>query len=291
MDGRLADRASGFVAAVGIALLLLAVGHHVTELAAVDDPVGPAVSLLLDGLPALALVYAGYRLSGTDLSAGDRWQIGQWCLLGGVLFATIMGVSLVVRAAEGRIVSEPLLPLLIAAEAGSIAGVVAGYQTARARGEARRQQEVREALEFVNGLIRHDLRNDLTVIQGYADLLSADADIDGGGGGRNPATTIAEKSEEALSRLETAEAVAKTLAGDPAVERVNLAAIANEVTARLAETQEATVETDIPEAAPVRANAGLRSVVDNLVENALEHNDAGDPWCVSPLSARTELFG
>ena len=29
--------------------------------------------------------------------------------------------------------------------------------------------------------------------------------------------------------------------------------------------------------APVVANAGVRSVVDNLVENAVEHNDADDP--------------
>ncbi|WP_050031867.1 sensor histidine kinase [Halorubrum halophilum] len=32
-----------------------------------------------------------------------------------------------------------------------------------------------------------------------------------------------------------------------------------------------TVDADIAEAAPVRANEGLRSAVDNLVENAIEH--------------------
>jgi PAS domain S-box-containing protein len=130
----------------GVALFVIAVVHHVTEVSAVDRLVGPAVALAVDGPPALGLAYAGYRLTGTGLSPEERWQVSAWCLVGAVLFVTIMSLSILVRAFEGRVIGEALFPLLLATEAGGIAGVAAGHQTARARIQARRAQTASETL-------------------------------------------------------------------------------------------------------------------------------------------------
>lgn len=135
-----------FIVIFGALLSVIAVVHHVTELYAIDGLVGPVIALIIDGPPALGLAYAGYWLTGTDLSPEDRWQVWVWCLIGAILFVTIMGLSILVRAVEGRLIGEALFPLLIATEAGGIAGVIGGYQTARARIAARRAQSKSDAL-------------------------------------------------------------------------------------------------------------------------------------------------
>ena len=153
---RLRPNAAALVAGLGAALLLVAVAHHGAEVAA-DGVVGPLLAAALDVPPALGLVYAGYRLGGADLSPEDRRQVLVWCLAGAVLFVAVTGLSILVRLFEGRAVAEAVFPLLIAAEAGAIAGVVAGYQTARARMEARSartaQHSLRERTRQLQGVL------------------------------------------------------------------------------------------------------------------------------------------
>jgi signal transduction histidine kinase len=274
---RLENQSPYLIQGFGAVLFLIAVVHHGTEFYVLSQLAGPLVAILLDGLPALTLAYAGYWLSGTDLPPEGRWRACIWCFVGATLFAVVMGLSMVVRAFEGRVVGEALFPLLIAAEAGGIAGVTAGYYTGRARVETRRAQTVSDALGFVNDLIRHDLRNDLNVIQGHADLIKASAgsvdtetDVD-------TPSIIAEKADEALTRIETTSVVAQTLTGDADFGQVDLAAITAEMATQIENSYNLPVTTEIPDRAPVTANNGLRSVADNLLENAAEHNDADDP--------------
>ena len=111
------------------------------------------------------------------------------------------------------------------------------------------------------------------MIRGHADLLAESA-TDGGAG--DPAV-VADKTEEALSRIETSKLIADTLAGDPELEPVDIVPVASEMAVRIDNTFPATVGTDLPESAVVTANDGIRSVIDNLLENAVEHNDAADP--------------
>jgi signal transduction histidine kinase len=114
---------------------------------------------------------------------------------------------------------------------GAALFAVAGYYAARARTDARRARMTREAFAFVNRLIRHDLRNDRTVIRGQADLLgstrgdAADAPGD--------LAVVAEKAEEALARIETTGGIANTLVGDPDLERVDLAPVVADTVSRV----------------------------------------------------------
>jgi hypothetical protein len=90
----------------GAVLFLVSVVHHGTEAAALNGTVGPLAAWLLDGPPALALVYTGYWLGGTDLSPRGRWRVFTWCLLGSVLFAAVMGLFLLIRFYEGRVIGK-----------------------------------------------------------------------------------------------------------------------------------------------------------------------------------------
>ena len=273
---RLGTRSPLVVMCVGAVLFLSAALRHSQEILVVEGVAGPALALLLDGIPALALVYGGYRLSGTDLSPQGRWTVLVWSLSATLLLVSVMGATLLIRLFEGRTVAEPVFPLLVAAEAGGIAGLVAGYYKVSAEEDARQSRTVNNALAFINDLIRHDLQNDLNVIQGHADLLAAADDTDAGTGGGDP-DTIAGKADEALSRIETSRVIADTLVGDPDLEPVDLVAVVREIATRVDDTFAVTVDVDLPNTAVVTANDGIRSVVDNLLENAVEHNDADDP--------------
>lgn len=258
------------IVALGAVLFLAAAVYHGGEMLALRSVAGPLVALLLDGLPALAVVFLGYHVLRTDFTPQDQRVVLVWSLGGGVLFLSAMWATVLVRISEGRGVVEPAFPLLIAANVGALAGLVAGYYHARSRVDARRARAVGDALSFVNDLLRHDLRNDLNVIAGHAELVDA---ADGSG---DPAV-IAEKTDEALARIETTRAVTETLVGDSELEPTDLAAIAAELAARFEATHGVAVTTDLPDSALVAANAGLRSVADNLIENAVEHNDVDDP--------------
>ncbi|WP_137286824.1 sensor histidine kinase [Halorussus salinisoli] len=89
--------------------------------------------------------------------------------------------------------------------------------------------------------------------------------------------TIREQAREVNALVENAEAIVETVSEDAGVGRVDLSTVAAESADHVAETFDATVTTDLPERAPAAANDAVQSVVNNLAENALEHNDADDP--------------
>jgi hypothetical protein len=273
--------------ALGAVLFLVATGYHLREAAALGDVAGPLAALLLDGLPALAVVAIGVHLGRTDLAPRDQRRVLAWSLGGGVVFLSVIWTTFLVRFAEGRTVAEPAFPLLIGVNVGALAGLVAGYYHARSRADARRARAVSDALSFVNDLLRHDLRNDLAVIAGNADLL-ADRRTAADGDDPGDVEVVATKADEALDRIETTRAVTGVLVGDPTLEPTDLAAVVADLAAGVASIHDAAVTTDLPDRALVRANDGLRSVVDNLLENAVEHNDADDPRVTAAVTVDPE---
>ena len=258
-------RGNHAVSALGVGTLLAAVLHHGAEIGTVSGAAGPLLALALDGGIAVAVIATGRRIAARDLSATEEWRVARWAAGGAVLAVAAFGATLAVRVAEGRPLVEPLFPILVAAGAGSLGGATAGYYSVRQAAEARRARDAVRAVSFVNHLLRHDLRNDLSTIRGYADLL------DGGTDGADHAATVASKAAEGLDRIEATSAVADAILGDADSSRVDLAETARGVLSGVADSESVTVEADLPESAPVAANDGVRSIVHNLVENAVEH--------------------
>ncbi|WP_164932776.1 ATP-binding protein [Halorubrum amylolyticum] len=272
-------RGHRIIADIGIALFLAAAVHHGFEVGSVAGAAGPLLALALDGGIAVAVVYAGSRVAAVDFEPTEERRVARWTVVGTLTAVGAIGATFLVRAFEGRPLVEPAFPLLVAAGAGALAGTVAGYYAVRSAAEARRARDATRAVSFVNHLLRHDLRNDLSAIRGYADL--ADGEVDPDGSPRDldadtvpdspPSAVIARKAEEGLDRIEATGAVADALLGRSSLRRVDLAETTRDVLAGVADRPGVTVDADIADAAPVRANDGLRSVVDNLVENAVEH--------------------
>ncbi|MFC4450178.1 ATP-binding protein [Halorussus aquaticus] len=259
------------VVGIGAALLAASVAHHATEIGRIDRLNGPLLALTLDGVLSLGVTYGGYRLADSRLAPEHRWRVVTWCLLGITVLVGTTGAGILVRQLEGRVVSEPTFQLLLAADAGAVAGLVAGYYNARNRANARQAERATTTLRFVNDLFRHDVRNYVSAIVAHADLVESQTDAESVA---DSATTIREQADEVTELVENAGAIAETVAEDDDFVRIDLAAVVAESAGRVGEKFDVTVSTDLPEQAPVTANEAVQSVVNNLVENAAEHGAA-----------------
>lgn len=258
-----------FLAGFGVALFLTAATWHLgIEASELEQASGPVAAFLLDGLLPLSLVYASYRLVQSGFDRERIWTVFVWSLVGACLFVFVVGLSIVIRELEGRTIAEPVFMLLLSADAGAMGGAVAGYYAAKARDDAEQAAKASSTLQFVNGLLRHDIRNSLTVIEARVDLIDAEVDSDRA---REATATIREQIDEIVGLAENAGAVAATLASDPDFERIDLAEVAADVVERIDDTRDVTLSLDSPDSAPVLATDAVRPVVRNLVENAVEH--------------------
>ena len=134
------------------------------------------------------------------------------------------------------------------------------------------QQRARERLQVLQRVMRHNMRNELTVLQGTAATIRDHSD--------DPvvrkAAGHALSSAESLATLSRKAQTAANVLDEPrdgAV--VDAATQARAVADRYRSRRPAgTIETDLPESLPVTVGPPLARALDNLVENALTH--AGD---------------
>ena len=140
------------------------------------------------------------------------------------------------------------------------------------------QKQAERRLQVLNRVLRHDLRNDMNVVDGYAELLATSvredpdraceyADII-----RQRARDLVELSDKART-LDALVTDAETV-----TEVVDVVAMIRSHTEQLrAEHPEVELTTSLPESAVVSAVPILGSAFDNLLENAVEHNDRERP--------------
>ncbi|WP_277542263.1 sensor histidine kinase [Haloarcula laminariae] len=123
-------------------------------------------------------------------------------------------------------------------------------------------------LEVLNRFLRHNVRNESVVIQARAELLSETLD----GDAADHAATI----ERAVDRLVASGDKARTLSeagtDDADLEPVDLAGLVAETVDSLSADYGGTVTVEVPDGLTVRSQPVLLGVVvENLVENALQH--------------------
>ncbi|RLM47635.1 PAS domain-containing protein [Haloarcula sp. Atlit-47R] len=154
----------------------------------------------------------------------------------------------------------------------------------RALRESRELLEMRsEQLRFFNSALRHDLLNGLMVVQGHVDRL--DGLVEGEAADR--VATIDEWTDDLARMAQEVRSVTRTVAGedDSDLGAVDLESILAEKAAKFRQGHDnltVTVKTDSLPA--VRADNLLGSVVENLFQNAVEHNDSEAPTVTASAS-------
>jgi PAS domain S-box-containing protein len=134
-------------------------------------------------------------------------------------------------------------------------------------------EERKEQMEFFNGLLRHDMLNSMTVIQGNAEILLEELPEDSES--RQRAELIYSRSNDIADLTNRVRSVVERITGDDDRElsAVNLSETVEQRANSLREECNVDVTTDLPEDAYVLADEFLDDVVENLLFNTVEHND------------------
>lgn len=253
---------------VGSVAFLLSLLNFRQELGEFGVGIGPILAVSLTAALSCGIFYAGIVLARSQLLARDEWTIVLAGFGGGLFTTTSLVITVVVRTIEGRPVSEPLFPVLVVGALGTLGGVLIGQQYVRARQDRRDAEESRDAVVFTNSLLRHDVRNDLQVINGHVSLLLNDEDSEV----QERASAIRSQTESIDNLLAEVESLTEVLTGTYETEPVDVVPMLSDIASKTDESHDhVDVGTDLPDGLRVEGGDGLYSVFDNLVENAVQH--------------------
>ena len=131
----------------------------------------------------------------------------------------------------------------------------------------RRQRE--GLISVINRVLRHNVRNKLTVISGYAEILAGDSDDNVA----SKATQITQATDRLLDLTESARQIEQNRNRSPELETVDLAPLLDESVDELATRYpEASITAEIPETAVATKLPRIETALWELLENAAIHS-------------------
>jgi PAS domain S-box-containing protein len=148
----------------------------------------------------------------------------------------------------------------------------------------RELEERTERLELLNRVVRHDIRNDMTLILGYADALENHVDEDG----RRYLDPIHDTGSHVVDITRNVRELMETMLGETEPQPVELEPIlATELEDLDSSEPSARVRVDgeLP-SVWVRGDRMLRSVFRNLLKNAVQHNPGDHPEVVVSVAEK-----
>jgi len=208
-------------------------------------------------------------------------SIGLWCVVGSLVLVGVSVTSITYQLAHG--VEMTGVPFVIAnhATVGAILGTLLGFydgqrgtRTSDLRAERERARRLSDRLTVLNRLLRHDIRNAVNVIRGNTELIrSGSQELE------LLTETIDRKATELLELGERASKIEQLLDRET-VPRTAMD-IAPPLKAKLHKLDndhpDIDVEVAIPDSLDVRSISLVEDALDELLENAVEHNDADAP--------------
>ncbi|MFB6296504.1 MAG: sensor histidine kinase [Halobacteriales archaeon] len=146
-------------------------------------------------------------------------------------------------------------------------------------GLKRREERLRERqqrLEVMYRVLRHNLRNEMSIVQNYAGIIN---DMAGEEPIRDAAETILDAGDDLIGLSEKARQIENALQeGSTEPTTIDAARVVGEVVEDMREEYtEVDLRASIPETAWVSAIPSLQLAIENVCENACKHNDADDP--------------
>ncbi|MFW6317146.1 MAG: sensor histidine kinase [Halorubrum sp.] len=156
------------------------------------------------------------------------------------------------------------------------------YHRRRAESARRELETSNQQLQVLSRVFRHNIRNDLNVIRGYADLLSGRIDDERS---RECLETIRETTDDVVEISEKLRVIEEA-SPDPPEGRVDLVDIARDVAGDV-DGPDVRITVDSPSEAWIRADRSVEYPVREVFENAVTHNDGS----TRRVDARIETEG
>lgn len=273
---------SGF----GVVVILI-FGFEVLYFTGLDPDVLLTGDLLIAALTmapfAGGIIYGGLWLGRSKIEPGRYHRAAKWCFAGAAAFLGLNLVMIVVWTpsevwfAVGWIRNS--------ANMGGAGGLLVGIVEARAIQNAieaersairaRELETRREWLDYLNGLLRHEILNNAQVISGYSSMLMR-ADLDESRAEK--LRTIRRQSQDMTRVTKDVRVLIEATRGEKELRPTNLSRVIDDEVQDLRDSYGAVeVEMDVAETVTVRADELLPRVFSNLMGNAVEHNDSDPP--------------
>lgn len=138
-----------------------------------------------------------------------------------------------------------------------------------------RESELELLRQILSRYLRHNLRNDLNVIQGYAELLKPNLAADE----TAYVTKIIETSNRLIQTADAAQKYSTFIEKGGELESYDLSGMVEEIAAELqAEHPTISIDVSCDDGCRVLGRLGIREAITGLIENAAVHHDADEPW-------------
>lgn len=262
----------------GHGLLIAVIGFGLTRftvsLAFLDDPLRFYVAGVVPLLLGLGLAAFGVTLVVADVDDAIVRKTAQWCVVGTATMAVLVLLTLAGSSPDGPLVAEFQSQLYLSNYliAGSVGGTLTGLYAARTDRQHAALRQQANRLEVLNRMLRHEVLNAVTAIQGYADLDPA----------RHPdaPNVIRARSRHIATTIDDVRFLAQRT---NSARNVDASVDPDEILERSVETAresypDATISVDAPRVLPsVTATDRLELVFDHLLDNAIVHAPDDEP--------------
>lgn len=270
--------------AAGTYLFAAITGTRVVEGVAPDG----LVELLMLGVPAVGLCFAGVWLRTTAVDADHVWRIGGYAAGGAVLAVAATALVLLGLPAPSLGAASAFVLFVSTGTEGSLLGVLVSTFAVTTR-QLRRERAAAREYETLLALLRHNLRNRLTVLGGHL-TFAAEATAPEA---TESVAAIESQLEAIEALLDDARVAAEAIGGPDALESVDLVAVVREQVRLLEKSHDGvSVTVDLPGRARVRADDLLAPAVENVLSNAVAHHDGPAPElsvAVEPVDGAVRL--
>lgn len=270
---------------VGVALIgllaLCTLAIHLRHLLTADErPIGLLFGAVFPTAFSLVFLLSCYGLHRRSI--GERaLRIALWSLAGALTLISMATFSVLHQQILGAEVREVAFTLNNYATGGAVLGLLVGVYDAKRKDAAAEldcQRETAEVLSHrltvLNRVLRHDIRTNVNIIQGYSESIFDDSQSASVAG-----RIILEAATELHRLSENARVIERALgAGDIETRPMDLAPlVAAQVETAAAKFPRARLEFSAP--APIRVEAAelVETALANVLENAVEHNDKDVP--------------
>ncbi|MFW6152774.1 MAG: sensor histidine kinase [Halobacteriota archaeon] len=275
-SGRAID-GSELVALLGLVFVVSGVllwWHEILPLTdAIYESLYELVMHVLFGGVILAL---GLHLERSELPRAERREVMIWCFAGFLfLFGLVIWAS-IESLADASVTLAFASDVVTFGSLGGAFGAIAGVNAGRAERNAllaAENEEQRETLVLLTRLLRHDIRNDMAIITGHAEVLGEHVKPEG----RDSLTIIQERSNTIGRLLRDTDTLVKTLGEEREYTDIDLSSVIEEELARIRTNHPAVeVRATMPDELVVTADGLIHQLFSNLLQNAVFHNDEHD---------------
>jgi len=276
MEGSRLD-GSELVAALGLVFVVSGVTLWWQSILPTTDSVQAALyELVVHVLFGGVVLALGVHIERSELAPEDRFTVMLWCFSGFLFLLGLAVWSELSALLAGRVTAQFVSDVVVFGSMGGAFGVIAGVNHGRSVRNARlaeRNEDQRETLVLLTRLLRHDIRNDMTAINGHAELLEEHVEP----GGENSLEVIRRRSEAIVRLLRDTDTLMETLEEEREFEPVDLLDVLDTEVASVSDDHpEVDVETDVEADLWVDADGLVQQLFSNLLGNAVAHNDPAD---------------